>query len=319
MANVQAGEPAQARTLRPASTGRVSLSLLARACRLPFIIACVLPYIAGASFPGRAFDALRFALGLVAVAAGHLSANLVNDYADSRSGADWRDDRHFGFFGGSKVIQHGLMKEAAFLKLAVIAGAVSLASCIVLSVVAGDVFPVAGAAIVLLWAWAYSCKPFKLAYRRMGEATILVLFGPVTVLAGVYCRQGLEMWRLAVWPGLVCGLMTAGILVANEVPDYATDAQAGKRNLVGVLGPKAGWRAYLLIVLPAMAALVFAVARGLMGQLGLLGLAAAIPAAWAGWILKRRWDDPPGLVASARLTILAQALAAVGCIAGAMS
>ena len=64
---------------------------LVRACRLPFINASVLPFIFGSLINHRNFNLLYFILGLIAVSATHISANLINDYADALSGADWLD------------------------------------------------------------------------------------------------------------------------------------------------------------------------------------------------------------------------------------
>ena len=83
-----------------------------RAFRLPFITASTLPFVAGSLFERGNFNFTGFILGFIAVAATHLSANLINDYADSRSGADWGDRHYYGLFGGSKLIQEGGLTES---------------------------------------------------------------------------------------------------------------------------------------------------------------------------------------------------------------
>ena len=72
---------------------------------LPFLSASVLPFVFGSLIIRDNFNLAGFLLGLVAVMSTHLSANLINDYADSKSGADWQDRSFYGLFGGSKLIQ----------------------------------------------------------------------------------------------------------------------------------------------------------------------------------------------------------------------
>ncbi|MFA5096893.1 MAG: hypothetical protein WC478_06095, partial [Candidatus Omnitrophota bacterium] len=80
-----------------------------RALRLPFISASILPFVFGSLIARQDFNMLGFTLGLLAVIFTHLSANLINDYFDSKSGVDWRDGNFYGFFGGSKLIQEGAL------------------------------------------------------------------------------------------------------------------------------------------------------------------------------------------------------------------
>ena len=87
------------------------LGIFVRALRLPFITASIFPFIAGSLLSLPHFDVLRFITGLVCAASAHLSANLINDWADSRSGADNKDKHFYGFFGGSKLIQENILTE----------------------------------------------------------------------------------------------------------------------------------------------------------------------------------------------------------------
>ena len=77
------------------------IKIIIRALRLPFITASILPFIAGSLLAQDDFSFLMFFLGLLTVVMTHLGANLINDYSDSRSGADWKDNKFYGLFGGS--------------------------------------------------------------------------------------------------------------------------------------------------------------------------------------------------------------------------
>ena len=95
-----------------------NLKNIIRALRLPFAAVSVLPFVFGSLLDWPYFDIPRFILGLIAAVGTHLGANLINDYADSKSGADWQDKRFFGFFGGSKLIQENVFSQRFYLNLA---------------------------------------------------------------------------------------------------------------------------------------------------------------------------------------------------------
>jgi 1,4-dihydroxy-2-naphthoate octaprenyltransferase len=61
-----------------------NIAIFIRALRLPFIVVSILPFIYGSLIERRGFNYGGFLLGLSAVISTHLSANLINDYADSR-------------------------------------------------------------------------------------------------------------------------------------------------------------------------------------------------------------------------------------------
>ena len=93
---------------------KASLADYIRALRLPFTTASVLPFIAGSLLAKATFGIGPFILGLISVVMTHLGSNLINDYADSKSGADWQDKKFYTFFGGSKLIQEGVFLETFY-------------------------------------------------------------------------------------------------------------------------------------------------------------------------------------------------------------
>ncbi|NBB95227.1 MAG: hypothetical protein GVY16_05755 [Planctomycetes bacterium] len=167
----------------------------------------------------------------------------------------------------------------------------------------------------MLLAWAYSAGP-KLSYRYGGEATVFLLFGPVATLAGHYAATGQAWSPPVLLVSLPLGLMTTGILIANEVPDAPQDASASKRNLVGLVGPQRGWLLYLVVAGVAASLVCVATWQAGVGPIGWMSLAALLPAGAATGVLRRHWRDKPRLVRSAALAILAQTLMAVGLLAG---
>ncbi|MBF0252714.1 MAG: hypothetical protein HQL29_02765, partial [Candidatus Omnitrophica bacterium] len=58
--------------------------------RLPFATASVIPFLIGAFYASKTFGVelinIKFILGVTAVLSAHLSANIFNDYYDTKSG-----------------------------------------------------------------------------------------------------------------------------------------------------------------------------------------------------------------------------------------
>lgn len=279
----------------------MKLAVWSRALRLPFLTVSVLPYLYGALVaPGG----VRFApvlLGLLAVAAAHLAANLANDYGDAMSGADNRDPEHYGFFGGAKLLQEGVLCPAFYRAAVPIFAAIALMAGLAAVALAGTLWLVGLLVASVLLGVAYTLPPLRLGYRRLGEAAVFLLFGPVCVAAGAGL-QGASLATPAIWlQSLPFGFLAASVLAANEVPDAETDALAGKETLVTAVGPRHGHLLYLALVGLAVAAAGGCVALGLLPWAA-LGVVAAVPFAWrAARILRIHYGEKRVLLASSRL------------------
>ena len=290
---------------------RVTPAIVLRALRLPFVAASLLPFLAGSLHAGQPLRGLRLLLGLLMVAANHLAANLLNDYADSRSGADWADRRFFGYFGGSKLIQEGVLSERFYVltALALFASAFGLAAG--LSRLMGSPLILVLYGIIFLLSWSYSARPLRLAYRQLGEVTVFLLFGPALVMGGMTIQAGsFPVWS-SFWLSVPFGLMTAAILFANEVPDYPQDRAAGKFTLVHLTTPRFAYRLYAFLMAGAFAAISADVIVGNCGWLALGALLLVLPAYRATRVLRADWNTKEALVLSSRLTIACQAQASL--------
>ncbi|MFO7899582.1 MAG: prenyltransferase [Planctomycetota bacterium] len=276
---------------------------LVRALRLPFLSASLFPYAFGSFLAGRGFRLGLFVLGAVAVAGTHLSANVLNDYADAKSGVDDQDDRYFGFFGGSKLIQAGVLPAAFYGVAALVLAGIALAAVGALAVLKNDADVVAWYALILLLGWAYSAEPLRLSYRCLGEVVVFLLFGPATVMGGYAIQTGVFPALRVFLLSLPFGFLTAAILLANEVPDASDDRAAGKRTLVGAVGAGRGYVLYAGASACAFASIVVCFALGHLGGPSALSVVGLAPAVVAASILRRRAGDKPGLVPASVLVL----------------
>ena len=282
-----------------------------RALRLPFLSASILPFVFGSLIKVHNFNFSGFFLGLIAVAATHLSANLINDYADSKSGADWQDLNFYKFFGGSKLIQEKLLPEKFYLKAAVFFALIASLCVLLLSFVLKSIFVLVIYLAIIILSWSYSEKPLQFSYHRLGEIFIFILFGPALVMGGYFIQTGIFPDLRSFLASVPFGLFTTAILFANEVPDFLGDKKAGKLNWVSISGSKQAFLLYYLLMIMAFSAILLNVFLGYLKPWALLAFVFILPVAKAGIILKNYPDDKARLVSSSKLTIAVQTLSSM--------
>jgi 1,4-dihydroxy-2-naphthoate octaprenyltransferase len=287
------------------------LKNIIRALRLPFLSASVLPFVFGSLIQKHNFNLPGFFWGLIAVTGTHLSANLINDYADSKSGVDWQDRNFYGFFGGSKLIQEKVFSEKFYLHLAICFVLVSAVAIILLAFNLGD-FSVIGFYItIIILSWAYSRGPLRFSYRKIGELFIFILFGPVCVMGGYFIQTKIFPDLRSFILSLPFGFLTTAILFANEVPDFTEDRKAGKYTWVSITGQKYAFLLFDLLIILAFFSVYIAIAWGYINFIALYSFVFIIIAFRAANILRKYYNDKLRLVESSKLTIALQTLVSI--------
>ena len=110
------------------------------------------------------------------------------------------------------------------------------------------------------------------------------------------------------------GLLTAALLVANEVPDSPDDLRGGKRTLVGRIGAHHGYLLFAGLVVLAFVVVIVAVLLGLLGRLALLSVVGLPLASGVTVILKTRRQTKTELVKSSGLAVMLQAIVALALV-----
>jgi len=122
-------------------------------------------------------------------------------------------------------------------------------------------------------------------------------FGPVTVL-GTYFVLARTFDPAAIVLSISLGLLVAGILWINEVPDIPADSAVGKRTLVVRLGVPRATTVFSGIIGAAYLVLVLGVVFAGLAPWTLLSL-FAVPLAWKPVQgLQRAGADPHALIPS---------------------
>jgi 1,4-dihydroxy-2-naphthoate octaprenyltransferase len=287
-----------------------------RALRLPFVAASILPFLAGSLLAGKGINLMRLFLGLSAVIYTHLGANLLNDYADSKSGADSKDARYFGFFGGSKLIQEGILKESFCLNTGLFFLASAVSSIFVLASLMKSESILWYSALAVILAVSYSCKPFQLSYRRMGEAVVFILFGPAAVMGGYFIQTGVFPDMRAFILSLPFGFLTTAILFANEVPDFADDRNSGKYTLVSISGPYNAFIFYGALVAMAFVSISANIIFGVISPVAIASFFFIFMPLRAFKTIRQFPQDKIRLLESSGLTIALQGILGVILIMG---
>lgn len=267
---------------RPADAPRLSARQQWRAwwkaCRPPFFITAAIPVTLALAFAFRLQGNISprqwgvYGLLLVGCFMGLTIANFANDLFDHILGVDQGEN-----IGGSRVIQSGLISpRALFVALLLLIPATMAVGAALILGLPTQLRPGLWAAALFAVASAvfYVAPPVRYGHRALGELFVAVNMGLIMVCASVtLLLERFEPRSLAL--ALPVGLMVAGVLYYQSLPEIETDLAAGKHTLANSLGKekaaflfKLWWPAVWILLLNLWAA-------GLAGWptlLALLGL-----------------------------------------------
>ncbi len=244
------------------------------AARLRTLPAAVAPVLVGSAAAwsalggGEGFEWLRFAAAFVAAVFIQIGTNLANDYSDAKRGADSVDR-----LGPVRVTASGLAAPRRVLRATWAAFAIAVAVGLYLVIEVGPEILAVGV-LSIIAGILYTGGPRPYGYEGLGELFVFVFFGLVAV-NGSYYVQLEELAWLPFLLSIPVGLLSAAILVVNNVRDIDTDRRAGKRTLAVRLGRERTRELYTAIVAASFVLLPLALLLGGGPAPGLLGLLAA--------------------------------------------
>ncbi len=250
------------------------------------------------------FHPWLFLLTLSAAVLYHAGMNVVNDYFDCLNNTDNINQSGLTpFTGGSRFIQNGLMTQGETLALGIVLLSAGSAIGVYLAYKVSYLLLLIGS-LGLFTGFFYSAPPLFLAGRGLGEITVGVDFGVLTVL-GAYLAQTGTISLEAFFSSLPISFFIAGLLYINEFPDFEADKTVGKRNLVVRLGPRKGRYAILLIAAGAYLSIIAGVALRILPRISLIALLSIFFSASAAKGLIKNYDGGRALIPSIKQIILA--------------
>ena len=217
----------------PVLTTRQKIKAWWQACRPPFFIVDIIPI-------GLAFVLAKQDLGfapwleclvvLIGCFCLHTIANIANDLFDYLEGVDTEES-----IGGTHVIQNGWIspREISIAILLLLVGTVASGGWLIAH--SGQTWLWAYVAFAIFSAIFYVAPPIRYGCRGFGELSVCLNMGFI-MLTGAYAvmAQGFSLRSLAF--ALPVGLMVAGILYYQSLPEIETDRQAGKYTLANIVG-----------------------------------------------------------------------------------
>ncbi|MBW7957205.1 MAG: prenyltransferase [Deltaproteobacteria bacterium] len=250
----------------------------------------------------RSFDMAAFALSMLAALLCHSGMNTLNDYYDSKNGADDLNRNALTpFTGGSRLIQRGLMTQGETLALGTALVAAGGLTGAYLALTVSPVLFVIGL-LGVASGYFYSAPPLFLAGRGLGELTVGLTFGLLTVL-GAFVAQTGSIGLGPVIASLPLSFLIAAILFVNEFPDFEADRAAGKRTLVVRLEPqRARWGLVFLLAM-AYASIVAGVFLGPLPSWSLSALITALIAIPGALCLLKNYDRARALTPAVKAMI----------------
>lgn len=262
------------------------LSVWWQAVRPYSFTASATPVIVGTAVAAAlgAFHAGLFLATLAAAVAIHAGTNLANDYYDHVRGVDAGQP-----IGPGGAIQRGLLAPRTVLAAALVLFAIAGALGLWLVAVRGWPILLIGVLAVLA-GYTYTGGPVPLGYVGLGDLTVFLFMGIVTVVGAAYVQTGAVLVP-AVWTSLPLAALVDGILVVNNLRDIDNDRARGKRTLATLIGRRAT-RVHFLVLLcgtyAAIAAAVFVRALPVTAVLAAL----TIPSAVKVWRIVSTTDEP---------------------------
>ncbi len=204
------------------------------------------------------FHAGYFTLALVGALLLQIAANLINEYADYRRGADARKEAGQGM----------IIKQQVLTPREVLAGAVTTT----LGGVLIGLYLLAHSGPLLFWIGLggvlvvilYTAGPFPLAYHGLGELTVFIFMGPLMILGAYYVMAGGQVSQTPLLAGIPVGFMVAAIMHANNIRDIEADRAANKWTLAARFGQRFARGFYVFLVGGAYVATAIMILAGVM-------------------------------------------------------
>lgn len=232
----------------------------------PVLVGSAAAWAAVDAAPGAAaFSWPRLAAAVVGAVFIQVGTNLANDYSDAKRGADTVDR-----LGPVRVTAAGLVAPRRVLRATWGAFGVAALAGLYLTIVVGPEILAIGI-LSIAAGILYTGGPRPYGYEGLGEVFVFLFFGLVAV-NGSYYVQLEELRALPVLLSIPIGLLSAAILVVNNIRDIDTDRRAGKRTLAVRIGRRRSRDLYVAIIALSYALLPPALWLGDGSAWALLGL-----------------------------------------------
>lgn len=228
---------------------------------LPLSVSGILAGTALASAYGHK-DGWLFLLTLCTTLAYQITSNFANDYGDGVKGTD-NEKR----IGPQRVLQQGALSAPALWRGILVAAGVS--AFFTLATLYRAFGPeqweylllFCGLGALSIWAAIrYTVGSGAYGYRGLGDLFVFLFFGVLSVLGTLFLYTR-SLTAEALLPAIAVGALSTAVLNLNNLRDWESDREAGKRTLVVIMGYGKGLRYQLALCTTAFLAMAWFVGR----------------------------------------------------------
>ena len=209
----------------------------------------------------QVFQPVFFSLALIGTMMLQTAANLINEYADYRRGADELKEAGQGMIIKQKILTPESIRNGAILT--------TVLGCLIglfLLSQSGSLLWAIGIGGVLV-AITYTAGPFPLAYNGLGEIAVAIFMGPAVVVGAYYVMFPAvtteRIWQLCLI-SLPIAFMVAAILHANNIRDMDADRAVNKRTLAVMFGIRFARAEYMFLVIGTYVAQILLILIGIL-------------------------------------------------------
>jgi 1,4-dihydroxy-2-naphthoate octaprenyltransferase len=209
-----------------------------------------------------------FVLVCIGIVCFHATANIYNDYFDTRYQVDQPDSPTARY--RPQPILTGMFTPAQLLTEAIILNGITILIGLILSF---------GRSLLVFWIGLigflacvfYTAGPIKYKYKAWGEFFVFLMWGPL-MFEGAYAvqRQGLSLKALCI--SIPFGILVGLVLLANNIRDIAYDSRQGIKTIGILLGRRKSFFLYASLILFTYLYVIGLVVVGMLGLWGLLVL-----------------------------------------------
>jgi 1,4-dihydroxy-2-naphthoate polyprenyltransferase len=240
------------------------LKLFIRLSRPHFLFGGLLLFALGAGiarYLGTQIDWGLYFLAQIWITLLQLSTQYLNEYFDAP--ADIANPNRTPFSGGSGAIGPGKLTRSTALYAGIICLTI-VASTTVLLIRYASLTPATVLVMVLIFlgAFFYAVPPVRLEASGYGELTTSILVANLVPAFALLIQTG-DLHRLLAMSTFPLTLLHIAMLLAFELPDYATDIKYEKNTLLVRVGWEMGMRMHNFLIIGAYLLLGLAILLGL--------------------------------------------------------
>lgn len=207
-----------------------------------------------------------FSLVCVGIVCFHATANIYNDYFDTRYQIDQPDSPTAQY--RPQPLLTGMFTPRQLLTEALVLNLITIAIGLILAFQRSFLVFWIGVSGLLASVF-YTAGPLKLKYKAWGEFLVFLMWGPL-MFEGAYAVQAQALSLKAFFVSLPFGILVALVLLANNMRDIAYDSRQGIKTVGILLGSHRSFILYASLILVAYLSVLGMVLLGILSPWGLL-------------------------------------------------